>query len=351
MKKKVVIGLSGGVDSAVAAYLLIKQGYDVIGLYIDINQKANQKDRKVVAAIAKKLKIKLIVKKSNQTFKKNIIDEYVKCYVNALTPNPCIRCNRLIKFKELFYQQKKIKADFVATGHYARIAFDKTKKEFFLKKAKDKSKDQSYFLYTLKNNELPNIIFPLGTLTKKQVKLIANKCDLSKYSNKESQEVCFIPDKDHEGFLKRNYNIKPVKGDIVDIKNNKIGSHKGFMLYTVGQRKGLGIAYRVPLYVIKIINKSNCIVAAPQKWLYNKKLNIHDVIFSTDKSIKKSLKAKVKIRYRHKESSAIINHISKNKWQIIFSRAQRAITPGQSVVFYDKDKVIGGGIIKEVCDE
>ncbi len=351
MKKKVIIGLSGGIDSTVAAYLLKKDGYDVIGLYIDINAKASKKDRKAVEVIAKQLNIKLIVKRSYQAFKKNIVDEYVKCYVNALTPNPCIRCNRLIKFKELFDQKKKIKVDYVATGHYARISYDKKNKSYVLRKAKDKNKDQSYFLYTLKSRELSKVIFPLGELTKKQVKLIASKCGLSKSSNKESQEVCFIPEKDNARFFRKNYNIKPVKGDIVDIQSKKIGRHKGFILYTIGQRKGLGIAYSEPLYVISINNKTNCIVAAPKKWLYNKKLNVEKVFFSADKNVKKSLKAKVKIRYRHKESSAIINHISKDKWQIIFSRAQRAIAPGQSVVFYDKDLVVGGGIIKEVCND
>lgn len=351
MKKKVIVGLSGGVDSAVAVYLLKKDGYDVIGLYIDINAKTDKKKLKAVEAIAKHLKIDFIVKKSYRAFKKDIIDKYVQCYLNATTPNPCVRCNRLIKFKELFVQQKKIKADYAATGHYARVFYDKTENSYFLKKAKDKSKDQSYFLYTLKSKELSKVIFPLGKLTKKQVKLIAKKHGLDKFSEEESQEVCFIPNKDHPLFFKKNYNIKLSKGDIVNARGEKIGRHKGFIFYTVGQRKGLGIAYSEPLYVIKIDNKNNCIVAAPEKLLYNKKLIIDEVVFLSNGIIKKPIKAKVKIRYRHKESSAIISPISKDNWEVNFIRAQRAITPGQSVVFYDKDKVIGGGIIKEVCND
>ena len=351
MEKKVIIGLSGGVDSAIAAYLLKKEGYDVTGLYIDINARADKKKLRAVKAIAKQLKIDLIVKRSYRAFKKDIVDEYVKCYLKAITPNPCVRCNRLIKFKELISQQKKIKADYVATGHYARVFYDKAENNYFLKKAKDKSKDQSYFLYTLKSKELSKVIFPLGNLTKKQVKFIAQECSLDKFSKKESQEVCFIPNKDHARFFKKNYNIKPSKGNIVDTQGKKIGRHKGFIFYTIGQRKGLGIAYSEPLYVIKIDNKNNCIVAAPQKLLYNKKLKIDEVVFASNKVIKKPIKAKVKIRYRHKESSAVISPISKDNWQVNFFRAQRAITPGQSVVFYDEDKVIGGGIIKEVCNE
>jgi tRNA-specific 2-thiouridylase len=351
MKKKVIIGLSGGIDSAVAAYLLKKDGYDVVGLYIDINLRAGKKDRKAVENIAKQLDIELIVKRSYQAFKKNIIDEYVNCYLNALTPNPCIRCNKLIKFKELFNQQKKIRADYVATGHYARISYEENNKGYVLKKGKDKSKDQSYFLYTLKSEELSKILFPLGEYTKKQIKLIANKCGLNKYSKKESQEVCFIPDKDQVKFFKKNYNIKSAKGDIVDIHKNKIGQHKGFMFYTIGQRKGLGIAHSEPLYVIKIDSKNNCIVAAPQKWLYNKKINIDRIVFTNNKIAKKPFKAKVKIRYRHLEAEAMVKPASKGNWQVIFTKAQKAVTPGQSVVFYKRDRVIGGGIIKGVSND
>jgi tRNA-specific 2-thiouridylase len=347
MKKKIIVGLSGGIDSAVAAYLLKEAGYEVIGLYIDVKAEGSKDDLRDAKAIASHLGIKIRVKKSSYAFKKKIIDNYVACYLKAVTPNPCIRCNKLIKFKELFSESKKCKAQYVATGHYARIYHDTVRKKYILEKAKDKNKDQSYFLYTLTSRDLSKVIFPLGQYRKKQVKVIAQKCGLDRFARKESQEVCFVPNKDHLKFLRENYRIKSKKGDILDINGKKIGCHKGIAAYTVGQRKGMGVAHSEPLYVIGLDGKNNFVIAGTKKDLYSKKANIKQVVFSS-KEKKRILKVKVKIRYRHSEASAVIRFIKKGIWQVDFLRGQRAITPGQSAVFYDKDKVIGGGVIKEV---
>lgn len=351
MKKRVIVGLSGGIDSSMAAYLLKKRGYEVIGLYLDLNVGNNKQKIKTVKDIAQHLNIELRIKNLANFFKQRIIDNYINSYLKALTPNPCIRCNKFIKFKALYEQMLKIKAHYIATGHYVRIIHKGPEGSYFLSKARDKSKDQSYFLYRLKNKELSKVIFPLGKLTKKQVKEKAKKIGLDKFPKKESQEICFIPEKKQSEYFESRYNIKPAKGDIINIEGDKIGEHKGFMLYTIGQRKGLGIAYKEPLYVVGINAEKNIIVAGCKEDLYRKSFKISKVTFVQEKPPAKEFIAKVKIRYRHKESKAVIKQHSKSIWQVEFSRAQRAITPGQSAVFYDGKNVIGGGIIKGVSND
>jgi tRNA-specific 2-thiouridylase len=351
MKKRVIVGLSGGIDSSMAAYLLKENGYEVIGLYLDLNAGNDKQKIKTVKDIAKYLGIDLKIKNLANLFKQRIIDNYINSYLKALTPNPCIRCNRFIKFKALYEQMLKLKAHYVATGHYARITREKPNGNCYLSKAEDESKDQSYFLYQLSSRQLLKVLFPLGRLTKKEVRAKAKKNGLDKFPKKESQEICFIPDKKQSEYFISKYNVKPEKGEIINIKGEKIGEHKGFMFYTIGQRKGLGVAHKEPLYVIRIDAKNNIIVAGCKKDLYRKAFKVSKVTFSQGKAPAKEFKANVKIRYRHKESEALISQLSKNIWQVEFIRAQRAITPGQSAVFYSGKNVIGGGIIKGVSNE
>lgn len=361
MNKRPCVGvaLSGGVDSAVAALILKKEGYKVIGLTLRllppvIERKINKSDDnntlKAAKDIARVLSIKHYILDGRRIFKERVIDNFKREYTLGRTPNPCIRCNRFIKFNLLLDKAKELKMNFIATGHYARIEYDKKNKKYLLKKAKDKDKDQSYFLYGLTQRHLKRTLLPLGNLSKKQVIKIADKENLLKLTRKESQEICFIPDNDYAAFLKKHTKGNNVSGPILDFKGKVISRHKGLIHYTVGQRKALGISNKKPLYVVKIDKKSNSLKVAESKHLYAKEFLIDDLRFVGGENFKSDLMAKVRIRYRHKEAKAVIK-LKKNKKAVVtFNSPQRAITAGQAAVFYDKDIVLGGGVIDKIIN-
>ena len=330
-KKKVIIGLSGGVDSAIAAALLKKDGYDVTGVFLNLTDKS-KKDQILAKKIAKILEIPFLNIDLKKEFKKKVIDHFIDEYSKGVTPNPCVVCNKEIKFGLLF---EKTKADHFATGHYAKIKKENGK--FKLLKGKDKGKDQSYFLWTLTQKKLKRILFPLQNHTKDEVRELAQKLGISKLIRSESQEVCFIPDNTAD-FLKKHILLKP--GDIIGVDNRIIGEHQGLPLYTIGQRKMIGLSGG-PYYVLsKNLKKNQLVVTKNEQDLRRKKILVKNINWISGEKPKFPLKIKARIRYRSQLFSATIRQS-----EITFARAQKAITPGQSVVFYNNNELLGGGII------
>jgi tRNA-specific 2-thiouridylase len=324
--KRVIVAMSGGVDSAVAAQLLKNRGYDVIGVFMLMHKNSNPKDAKIVAV---KLGIPFYVIDVQKEFKKKVVDYFINEYKKGNTPNPCVMCNKYIKFKFLIDKAMELGADYVATGHYSKI------KDGKLMIAKDKQKDQSYFLWQLNQRQLSKNLFPIGDYTKEQVREMAKKFKLPVYKKPDSQEICFVNDLNI--FLKQN--IKTKAGNIVTIDGKKVGEHKGLIFYTIGQRKGIEIGGIGPFYVVKKDFKNNTLVVTQdEKNLFQKQMFVKNMNWPSGKSY--SGKCKVKIRSTAKMADAIIKG---NK--IIFKKPQRAITSGQSAVFYIKNQLIGGGII------
>jgi tRNA-specific 2-thiouridylase len=343
--KKVIVAMSGGVDSSVAAVLLKEQGYQVEGIFMRLGIAGDDESEKNARAVTKKLGIKFRVVNLSREFKKKIINYFISEYEKGRTPNPCVECNKEIKFGILMDKVLKNKTDFIATGHYARLQNDSV--SYKLLKAVDKNKDQSYFLYNLNQKKLKRCLFPLGDYTKDEVRKIARKYKFEIHNKKESQEICFIQDKYYGDFLKRYLKLKT--GNIVDENNNILGKHKGLSLYTIGQRRDIGIGGTGPYYVIGMNRRKNQLVVSNDKnnkKLFSKKIIIKKVNWISGDIPKLPLKIKAKSRYRMDERSAIVDKI-KNKYIIKFSKPQRAIMLGQSVVFYKRNEVLGGGIIEK----
>ncbi len=345
--KKVAVAMSGGVDSSVAAALLKKQGYDVFGVFMRfwsdenhgllINRCCSFEAYSDARRVAGKLGIPIYTLNMKAPFKKLVVDYFLEEYQAGRTPNPCIECNRFIKFGELLKKARAMGAEFVATGHYAQVKAGK------LLKGKDPEKDQSYFLYTLTEDKLKQILFPVGGYTKPRVRAMAKKFGLPVHAKKDSQEVCFVG-ASLKSFLKKYLKVK--SGKIVEMESGKIlGKHEGLPFYTIGQRRGLQLGGG-PWYVTKIDAKRNILyVSRDEKKLLSKELIATKVNWIYGALPKFPLRAKVKIRYKHKEALCVIRKI-KNNYKIIFNKPQRAVTAGQSVVFYRGDEVLGGGSIK-----
>ena len=340
--KKVVIGISGGVDSSVAANLLQNEGFEVVGVFLDFweNEKNNSGFRSA-KKVSKFLNIPLLKVNARKEFKKVIVNNFIRDYKRGETPNPCVWCNPNMKFKILINEMTKIGGDFVATGHYARLK--KKGENFKLLRAKDKTKDQSYFLYGLKQKQLKKIIFPLGSYLKSDVRKIARKIGLSTAKRKESQDICFISDANFSDFLKMY--IKNNKGDIIDMDGNILGKHYGLHFYTIGQRKGINIGGKGPYYVIDKNSKKNyLIVSNDRNNLYSDKFLIKKINW-INKNLKLPLRVKLKIRYHSDFVYGIIKEQENGGYLVDLEKRQKAITTGQSAVFYLKNEVIGGGII------
>ena len=324
--------MSGGVDSSTATALLKERGYDVVGVFILMHENGNPKDAR---RVAQKLKIPFKILNVKREFKKKVIDYLVREYKKGNTPNPCIECNKHIKFKFLFQEMNKLKADFIATGHYARNKNGK------LLIARDKQKDQSYFLWQLNQKQIAKIIFPIGDYTKEEIRQMAKKFKLPVFEKKDSQEICFI-DTCIEDFL-RKY-IKPQKGPIITTEGRKIGEHEGLEFYTIGQRKGIKVGGIGPFYVVQKDFKNNAlIVSNSQKDLLQKEMIVKKINWISGKLF--SGKCRVKIRSMAQIVSCRIFKIQNSKFKIKFLKPQRAITSGQSAVLYKNNQILGGGII------
>ena len=353
MKKRVFVAMSGGVDSSVAAALLQKKGFDVVGVTMCFNVSESQSRKPSCCGlsgiedarrVAHLLGIKHYVLNLQKVFQKEVIDDFFVQYLSGLTPNPCIRCNQLIKFGSLFKKARVLGADFLATGHYAKVT--KGKNGYLLKKAKDLRKDQSYFLYRLGQEELKHTLLPLGNYYKEDIRLLAKKLKLPVADKPDSQEICFLPDNNYRSFLKSSCNKLLKPGAIVDGQGNILGRHAGTAFYTIGQRQGLGIAMGHPLYVTKIRQKENLVVVGSREEAYSKNCLLGSLHFITQ-PFKKKVEIKIRIRYNHKEAKADV-YPDQGKLRIIFRKPQFAITPGQSAVFYLKNTVVGGGIIERI---
>jgi len=351
--KKVIVAMSGGVDSSVVAVLLKEYGYQVEGVFMRLGIAGDNESEKSARAVAEKIGIKFLVVDLSREFKKKIIDYFISEYKKGRTPNPCVECNRSIKFGVMIEKTLAIGADYVATGHYARLQREITNSKsqipkFKLLKADDKNKDQSYFLYTLSQKKLKYCLFPLETYAKKEVKKMAEHYCLPVLERGESQEICFIQSKYYGDFLKKY--LKLNSGNIMNKKGDVLGRHKGLPLYTIGQRRDIGIGGTGPYYVIGINKRKNQLVVSNNKNdrnLFSKELVAKKVNWISGKIPELPIKIKAKTRYRMNECSAVVDKI-KGKYIIKFSKSQRAIMPGQSVVFYQKDEIIGGGIIKKI---
>lgn len=345
MTKSTIIGLSGGVDSSTAAYLLKKEGYSVVGLNIDfwVNMK-DTSSKKDAREVAKKLNIPLHTINVKEQFQKNVIEYFVKEYKEGKTPNPCVICNRCVKFQTLLDSCKTSNTQYIATGHYANI--EKKNNRYLLKKGKDKTKDQSYMLYNLTQEQLSKLLLPLGKYTKEEVRDIAKKAGLLTAHKKDSQEICFINDNDHHRFITEYSKEKPIQGNFVDREGNILGKHKGISKYTIGQRKGIGISANKPIFVTDINPAKNEITLGDEKELFKKEIYVKDLNWIAFEKLEQEIIVNAKIRYAAREERAKLIPLAEGKIKAVFEKAQRAPTPGQAIVFYSKEYVLGGGIIE-----
>ncbi len=357
-KNKVVVGMSGGVDSSVAAYILKEQGYEVIGVTMKVWQDTGEDylEREDgccglsavddARRVANKLDIPFYVLNFKNAFKEKVIDYFIDEYFQGRTPNPCIACNKYIKFDELIDKAHSLGAYYVATGHYAKIRQDEKTQRYLIEKSNAESKDQTYTLYNLTQKQIKHILMPLGNYnSKEKVREIAGKIGLDIANKPDSQEICFIPDNNYGRYIKENADRNIKTGDFVDTSGNILGKHKGIIHYTIGQRKGLGISLSKPAYVVDIRPQNNQVVLGNNDEVFNKNLIANQINVIPFEKIEEPIKVKTKIRYNAKAEDAIIYPMGQDMVKVSFKKPQRAITPGQAVVFYQGDYLIGGGTI------
>ena len=356
-KKKVVCAMSGGVDSSLRAALLVEQGYDVIGVTMRLSDDSrdfvdNDRGCCSLSAVDDARRVCEIIgiphyaMNFREMFKEKVIDYFLADYAKGWTPNPCIACNRYVKFEGLLQKALSLGAEYVATGHYARIAQDATGR-FLLQKGVDEKKDQSYALYHLNQQSLAHFLLPLGGMTKVHTRELAEKYRLPVAHKPDSQEICFVPHDDYKAYLREKNPACLHPGDIVDRQGHVLGHHEGVPLYTIGQRKGLGIAAPEPRYVVALDMTHNRVIVGGKDDVYAKGLIAGDLNWIAIDELAEPLEVMAKIRYGRREGKAIVRPAENGRVQVDFAEPQRAITPGQSVVFYRGDNVVGGGIIEQ----
>ncbi len=342
MNNKAIIAMSGGVDSSVASFLMQEQGYELLGVTLALIDSDSQ-DIEDAKKVADRLGFSHTVLDFKDEFRKEVITRFINAYENLETPNPCVFCNRFIKFGKLVDYGIDMGYSHIATGHYAQI--EEHNGRYLLKKGKDHSKDQSYVLYSLSQKQLSYTKFPMGSMSKAEAREIAEENNFINARKKDSQDICFVRDGDYAGFIERYLGKTYPRGPFVDFDGNVLGTHKGLIHYTVGQRKGLGLALPKPMYVCKLSGEDNSVILGDNIDLFSTTLDAHDInLIATDK-LNTQIRAEVKVRYSQKAQPATVWQTDSDRLHIEFNEPQRAITAGQAVVMYDGDTVIGGGTI------
>ncbi len=354
--KKALIAMSGGVDSSVAALLMKEKGYECMGVTMKLfnngdicipreHSCCSLEDVEDARYVSNTLGMPHYVFNFTDRFKEDVIDKFVYCYENGITPNPCIDCNRYLKFEKLFQRAKELECEYIVTGHYAKVEYNEETGRYILKKADDLTKDQSYVLYQMTQEQLKHTMFPLGGLNKTEVRKIAEAHDFINAKKHDSQDICFVQNGSYADFIEEYTGKKYPPGNFVDINGNVLGRHKGIIRYTVGQRKGLGISHERPLFVLAVNPKENTVILTENEGLFTKTLTAKNINLITTEEIKEPVRLLAKIRYSHKEQPATVVQTDSDTITVEFDEPQRAITKGQAVVLYDGDTVVGGGII------
>ena len=347
--KKVLLGMSGGVDSSVSALLLQQNGYEVIGTTLELFAGSSCCDTNTymdAKNICNSLGIPHFIYNCKEEFRKCVIQDFIDCYANCKTPNPCIECNKYMKFGYMWEKAKTLGCNYIATGHYAKTEYSEKYGRWVLKKSNAGRKDQSYVLWNIPKELIEHIVFPLAEFeSKEEIREIARQNNLKVANKPDSEDICFVPDGNYKKFLENNSDIKPKQGNIVNSKGEILGKHTGLYNYTIGQRKGLGISYSEPLFVLGFNPTKNEVIVGTEKELYKKEIIVTDINLLLVDEITEPMEVEVKTRYSAKVAKAQIMQ-NENEIKVVFEEPQRAITPGQSAVFYVDDIVLGGGKIK-----
>ena len=343
----VLIGLSGGVDSSVAAFLLQEKGLGCIGCNLRLYCTGSEDNTEDARSVAGRTGIPFHVFDFQPEFHDKVIGNFIGCYESGLTPNPCIQCNKHLKFGVMLEKALELGCSHVATGHYARIRRNEETGRYLLYKAADRAKDQTYFLYTLTQHQLAHTLFPLGELTKGEARDIAEAQGFITARKKDSQDICFVPDGDYVSFMKEYTRKDYPAGSYLDMTGKVVGTHQGAVCYTLGQRKGLGIALGAPAYVIAKDMARNTVTVGPNEALFHNALRAADCNWMPFPALSEPIRVTAKIRHSQNEQSATVYPEADGTIRVVFDAAQRAITPGQAVVFYQEDMVVGGGTITE----
>lgn len=350
--KKVCVAMSGGVDSSVAAFLMLQAGYQCVGttakmcdrsLLGDAYSEQYIEDAKNVAA---NLGLEFVAIDAAEAFKKAVVGDFIACYEAGLTPNPCFVCNRHIKFSFLLDKALEMGCDAIATGHYAQVRKDEATGRYLLFKAADETKDQSYFLAGLTQEQLSKVYFPLGGFTKAQIREIAEKQGFLNAKKRDSQDICFIPDGDYLSFINRYTGKTYPCGAFLDLSGKEVGKHAGAIAYTLGQRKGLGLAMGAPVYVCSKDMAANTVTVGPEQALFSDTLVANDWNWLPFPALNEPIRVMAKARYRHIPQPATVYPMDDGYAKVVFDTPQRALTPGQTVVLYDGDMVVGSGTIR-----
>ena len=349
--KKVLLGMSGGVDSSVSALLLKQAGYEVVGATMELftgSSCCNINTYIDAKNVCNSLGIPHFTYDYQNQFKEYVIDDFINCYKNCKTPNPCIECNKYMKFGIMYEKAKELGCNYIATGHYAKTEYSEKYGRWVLKKSNAGRKDQSYVLWNIPKDLIEHIVFPLADFeSKDQIRAIARDNNLKVANKPDSEDICFVPDGNYKRFLEENSDIKPRSGNIVDLNGNVLGKHTGLYNYTIGQRKGLGISNAVPLFVIGFNKDKNEVIVGEQKDLFKDEILVEEINLLLVDELKEPMEVEVKTRYSSNQAPAIIIPEG-DKIRVKFKEPQRAMTPGQSAVFYTDDIVVGGGKIMKI---